>query len=156
MDPPDHQKYRMRLAPSFSARKLQELSARIQQRAKDLLGNLAADTAVDWVEALAAPFPLMTLAELLGVPGSDWQKLYHWTNAFIGEDDPDFRASPEDIADRMAEFGEYVAWLFGIRRRKPGDDMISALANAKIDGEPVTSSSSWLTWYWSPWVATKP
>ena len=137
MDPPDHQKYRMRLAPGFSARKLKELSARIQQRAKDLLGNLAADTAVDWVEALAAPFPLMTLAELLGVPSSDWQKLYHWTNAFIGEDDPDFRASPEDIADRMAEFGEYVAWLFEQRRKEPGDDMISALANAKIDGGPV-------------------
>ena len=137
MDPPDHQKYRMRLAPGFSARKLQELSARIQQRARDLLGNISTDRAVDWVEALAAPFPLMTLAELLGVSSSDWQKLYHWTNAFIGEDDPDFRASPEDIADRMAEFGEYVAWLFEVRRREPGDDMISALANAKIDGEPV-------------------
>jgi linalool 8-monooxygenase len=137
MDPPDHQKYRMRLAPGFSARKLRELSARIEQRAKDLLGTLSPDAAVDWVETLAAPFPLMTLAELLGVPGSDWQKLYHWTNAFIGEDDPDFRTSPEDIADRMAEFGQYVAWLFEARRREPDDDLISALANAEIDGASV-------------------
>ena len=47
---------------------------------------------------------MLTLAELLGAPSEMWKDLYHWTNAFVGEDDPEFRQSPEAMAQVMGEF----------------------------------------------------
>ncbi len=136
MDPPAHQKRRMLLVPRLSSAKLKEMTARIEARAKALIEDVEADTSVEWVEAVSAPFPLMTLVELMGVSPDDWKKLYRWTNAFVGEDDPDFRASPEEMNTRMEEFGAYAAWLFETRRKDPGEDIISALANAETDGKP--------------------
>jgi len=135
MDPPEHQKRRMQIVPPLSQAKLKDMSARIEQRARDLLDAVPAGAEIEWVNAVSAPFPLMTLVELLGVAQDDWRKLYHWTNAFIGEDDPEFRASPEDMAGRMQEFGAYVAWLYEARRKDPGDDVASMLANAVVDGK---------------------
>ena len=138
MDPPIHQTRRMLLVPRLSSAKLKEMSDRITIRAKELVDNLEADREVEWVEAVSAPFPLMTLVELLNVSPDDWKKLYHWTNAFIGEDDPEFRPSPEEMNARMEEFGAYVAWLYEARRKDPGEDIASALANAEVDGKPTS------------------
>ena len=138
MDPPEHQKRRMLLVPRLSSAKLKEMSDRIAVRAKALIDQIEADDPIEWVEAVSAPFPLMTLVELLNVASDDWKKLYHWTNAFIGEDDPEFRSSPEEMAARMEEFGAYVAWLYETRKKDPGDDIASALANAEIDGKPAS------------------
>jgi linalool 8-monooxygenase len=135
MDPPEHQKRRMQIVPPLSQAKLKDMAARIEQRAKDLLAAVPAGSEVEWVDAVSAPFPLMTLVKLLGVAQDDWRKFYHWTNAFIGEDDPEFRASPEDMGHRMQEFGAYFAWLYEARRKNPGDDVASMLANASSDGQ---------------------
>lgn len=138
MDPPVHQKRRMLLVPRLSSANLKEMTNRIEARARALIDAIQTDTATDWVESVSAPYPLMTLVELLNLPADDWKKLYHWTNAFIGEDDPEFRASPEDMNARLGEFGAYMAWLFEKRRVEPGSDIASALANAETDGKPVS------------------
>lgn len=134
IDPPLHQQRRVQLVPPLSQLKLKQMAARIQDRATALFESIEPGREVEWVETISAPFPLMTLVELLDVSPEDWKKLYHWTNAFVGEDDPDFRASPEDMADRMGEFGAYMAWLFESRRKSPGEDIASILANAEFDG----------------------
>ena len=135
MDPPEHQQRRVLLVPPLSQAKLRDMTARIEARAKELFDNISPDEEVEWVEKVSAPFPLMTLVELLNVSPDDWKKLYHWTNALVGEDDPEFRASPEDMAERMGEFGEYIGWLFESRQRDPGDDIASMLANSAPDGK---------------------
>jgi len=138
MDPPVHQKRRLLLVPRLSSANLKEMTGRIEARARALIDAIPADAPLEWVESVSAPYPLMTLVELLNVAPDDWKKLYHWTNAFIGEDDPDFRASPEDMNARLGEFGAYMSWLFEARRRDPGPDIVSALANAETDGKPAS------------------
>jgi linalool 8-monooxygenase len=136
-DPPTHMEYRMIVAPALSATRLAGIEERVRARCADLIAAIALDQTVDVVPLLSAPLPLLTLAELLGVPADLWLKLYEWTNAFIGEDDPEFRRSPESMASTMQEFGAFAMELFEQRRANPGPDLATILATASIGGVPV-------------------
>ena len=137
LDPPRHQQYRTTIVPGLTAARLAEMEARIRARVVDLLDRTPLGEPVDLVQALAAPLPLLTLAELLGLGPEMWEPLYHWTNTFVGEDDPEFRKDPEEMARVM---GEFVAWcqgLYDARRAEPTSDIASMLANAVVEGEPM-------------------
>jgi len=136
-DPPIHTRYRKFVMPALSPARLGDIEARIRSRITALVDAVPLGQAIDLVPALCAPLPLMTLAELLGVPVDLWPKLYEWTNAFVGEDDPDFRQSPEAMAATVGEFFAFCQDLFEARQAEPTDDIASLLANAEIDGVPV-------------------
>jgi cholest-4-en-3-one 26-monooxygenase len=96
------------------------------------------------VERIAAPLPIAVIAWILGVPRSDWADLYRWTNEVIGADDPEFRRPGETsqqtgMRARM-ELHAYFETLVEKRRQEPGDDMVSQLLAARIDGAPLTKS----------------
>ncbi len=136
-DPPVHTRYRKFVMPALSPVRLEGIEARIRERAARLIADIPLGETIDLVPALSAPLPLMTLAELLGVPIDLWPKLYDWTNAFVGEDDPEFRQSPEAMATTLGEFFAFAQALFEARRAEPSGDIASLLANAEIDGVPV-------------------
>ena len=136
-DPPSHGEYRKFVMPALTPGRLEGIERRISERCADLLARVPLDEDIDIVPLLSAPLPLLTLADLLGVPFDLWPKLYDWTNAFVGEDDPDFRRSPEAMATTLAEFFDFARDLFDRRRAEPGPDVASLLANARIGGEPV-------------------
>lgn len=136
-DPPVHTRYRKFIMPALSPVRLGDIEARIRARATRLIAAIPLGEPIDLVPTLAAPLPLMTLAELLGVSGDLWPKLYDWTNAFVGEDDPEFRQSPEAMAATLGEFFAFAQELYAARRAAPTEDIASLLANAEIEGEPV-------------------
>jgi linalool 8-monooxygenase len=136
-DPPLHAQYRKVVMPALAPNRLQGIEDRVRARCVDLLAKVPLDEAVDVVPLLSAPLPLLTLAELLDVPAELWPKLYDWTNAFVGEDDPEFRRSPEAMGQVLAEFFGFARELFEQRRAKPGEDLASVLANAVINAAPV-------------------
>lgn len=136
-DPPIHTRYRKFIMPALSPGRLGDIETRIRDRVSKLIAEIPLDETVDLVPLLSAPLPLMTLAELLGVSIDMWPSLYHWTNAFVGEDDPEFRQSPEAMGATLGEFFAFGQELFEARRAEPTSDIASLLANAEIDGEPV-------------------
>jgi linalool 8-monooxygenase len=136
-DPPIHTRYRKFIMPALSPAKLGDIETRIEARVEQLLEKIPLGERVDLVPLLSAPLPLLTLAELLGLAPEMWLDLYHWTNAFVGEDDPEFRQSPQTMAATLGEFFGFAKELFDARRAEPGTDIASLLANAEIDGEPV-------------------
>lgn len=136
-DPPVHTRYRKFIMPALSPARLGGIQERIRSRVEGLIDAIPLGETIDLVPALAAPLPLMTLAELLGVSLDIWPRLYDWTNAFVGEDDPEFRQSPESMAATLGEFFAFAQELFDARRAEPTGDIASLLANAAIDGEPV-------------------
>lgn len=136
-DPPIHTRYRKFIMPALSPVRLGDIEARIRARVEALVSEIPLGETIDLVPTLAAPLPLMTLAELLGVSLDLWPRLYDWTNAFVGEDDPEFRQSPEAMGATLAEFFGFAQELFEARRADPTDDIASLLANAEIDGVPV-------------------
>jgi linalool 8-monooxygenase len=136
-DPPTHTRYRKFIMPALSPGRLGDIETRIRERVSQLVAEIPLGESVNLVPVLSAPLPLMTLAELLGVSIDLWPKLYDWTNAFVGEDDPEFRQSPEAMAATLGEFFAFGQELFDARRAEPTGDIASLLANAEIDGEPV-------------------
>src|SRR4029077_15058724 len=97
---------------------------------------------LDFVERIAAPFPLGVIAWLLGVPRDDWELLLRWTNEVIGKDDPEYRRpgeSPGATSKRArGELHAYFDQLIAERRSNPRDDLVSELIRAEIDGAPLT------------------
>lgn len=136
-DPPSHTQYRKFVMPALSPGRLAGIEERVAERCAALVAEIPLGEVVDLVPLLSAPLPLLTLAELLGLPADMWIKLYDWTNAFVGEDDPDFRQSAKAMAEIVGEFMAFAKDLFDERRARPGPDIATLLANTKIDGEPI-------------------
>ncbi|WP_199556106.1 cytochrome P450 [Sandaracinobacteroides hominis] len=139
-DPPEHLKYRKIILPALAPGRIAGIEERIVGRVEKLLADVPMGEPFDLVERLAAPLPILTLCELIGVDPDMWRQLYRWTNAFVGEDDPDFRASPEALQATLGEFMGFAAELYEERRRAPGHDIASHLANSGPDGEPAKYS----------------
>ena len=86
---------------------------------------------LDFVERIAAPFPLAVIAWVLGVPSDDWQLMFRWTNEVIGKDDPEYRLpgeTPGQTSKRArGEMHAYFRSLIDERRTDPRDDLVSEL-----------------------------
>ncbi|MEW6273296.1 MAG: cytochrome P450 [Thermodesulfobacteriota bacterium] len=143
MDPPEHGRFRKLVSARFTPRAVQSLRPAVEKIADDLLDALPADGDVretDFVEAISARLPLEVLADLLGVPRADWDKLFHWTNETIGSGDPEYQrgATAEETADRArTALFQYFVEMVEERRKRPTGDIVSLLANADLDGGPV-------------------
>ena len=138
-EPPVHTRLRRLIAGAFGRGHVERLRGRIAQLA-DRLADDVADagsdgSAVDLVELYAEPLPVQVIAELLGVPESDWGLLRPWSNAIVKM--YEYRVTPEQraAAERAsAEFVDYLRGLVVARRARPGDDLISSLI-AETDGD---------------------
>jgi cytochrome P450 len=136
--------YRKLVSAWFTPRTVQRLAPATQQIARDLLDELwreAPEGRVDFVERVSAVLPIAVIADMLGVPRSDWRQIFRWTNELVGSTDPEFR-QPGDTSfqagrrARVALF-DYFEKMVEERRRSPRDDIISVLAAARIDGAPL-------------------
>ena len=131
IDPPEHAKYRKLVQPAFSPGRLRVLEERIATMVRELVGDSDADRTIDFVDAFAAPLPLLVIADMLGVPGADRGRFKRWSDAII-------EAGTQPSAENMAqsvELLEYFGSVIAERRVRPGDDLISVLVHSEIDGE---------------------
>jgi len=131
IDPPEHPKYRKLVQPAFSPGRLRALEDSIAQTVRQLIDGIAVDTATDFVDAFAAPLPLLVIADMLGVPGADRDRFKRWSDAII---DAGTQPSSENMAQSV-ELLEYFGSVIAERRERPGDDLISVLVHSEIDGE---------------------
>ena len=138
MDPPTHNAYRRMVTPGFVPRRISNMEERIRARVTRLLDRMPATGQTEFVSAVAAALPIEVLAELFGVPSSDGPKLFEWSNATVGEDDPELRVSDEYMRQCVGEMAGYAAGLWEERLKNPGEDLISMLAHSKVDGEAMT------------------
>ncbi len=138
MDPPEHAAYRRMITPGFVPKRVSNMEARIRARVTRLLDNLPKTGEAEFVSAVAAALPIEVLAELFGVPESDGPKLFEWSNATVGEDDPELRVSDDYMRQCIMEMAGYAAGLWQQRVEAPGDDLISMLVHSKIEGEALT------------------
>ena len=97
MDPPEHSRLRRLLGRSFTPRAVARLEQRIRGYARSLCDRVLAGERgeCDFAKDLAADLPLLTLADVLGVPEQDRWLLFDWSNRVIGYQDPDYASSAE-------------------------------------------------------------
>ncbi|MCX7620346.1 MAG: cytochrome P450 [Acidimicrobiales bacterium] len=131
VDPPEHGRYRRLVQPAFAPSKIRALEPVIRQRARVLLDHVSPNEPVDVVEALAVPFPLLVIADMLGVPERDWPDMRRWTDALI-----ELATEPSEENNAIAaEMATYFLERIAERAVDPGDDLVSTLATVTVDGE---------------------
>ena len=139
MDPPDHPKYRNLASSWFTPRAIARRRPEIERIAEDLVDALASKGEADFVEEFTAPLTLSVLADMLGVPRSDWRKMFEWTNQIAGSSDPEYQIEGDDSGAQMRitldEMFGYFTEMVEHRRVEPTDDVVSLLANAQFEGE---------------------
>jgi cytochrome P450 len=148
MDEPDHMKYRMLTQAWFMPQNLKKLEARVRELAREAANKMVASGGqCDFVNEIALHYPLHVIMEILGVPREDEPRMLKLTQELFGATDPDLkRQGGEDSPEaRAAEIQAVIADFFGYfnaitesRRAHPQGDAASLIANAKIDGVPIT------------------
>ncbi len=170
MDPPEHSRLRRLLSRSFTPRAVAQLEHRIRGHARAICDRAFAGRRgeCDFANDVAADLPLLTLADVLGVPEQDRWLLFDWSNRVIGYQDPDYASSAEfdpaagtpmareahalrPVPDRdgrmpdprtregMPDLYAYAHLLAEEKRRRRGEDVMSILlAQADDDGGQVS------------------
>ena len=146
LDPPRHGPVRRVANARFTPRAVRGQRDDIERIAVEVLDDAElrpdASGELDFVERIAAPFPLGVIAWVLGVPNDDWELLFRWTNEVIGKDDPEYRRpgeSPGATSKRArGELHAYFQHLIEQRRAEPEADLVSELIRGEVEGAPLT------------------
>lgn len=136
MDGEHHDRLRRIISRGFTPRAVERLRAELTQRAETIVKTAAAEGTGDFVEQVACELPLQVIAGLLGVPQEDRAQLFRWTNEMTGNDDPEF-ADIDARASSMELLG-YAMQMAAVKAANPGEDIVTALINADIDGEKLS------------------
>lgn len=149
MDAPKHPKLRRLTQDWFMPKNLSKLDGEIRKIANEAVDRmLGAGEEGDFMALVAAPYPLHVVMQILGVPAEDEPKMLFLTQQMFGGQDEDMNKSglknlpPEQIsaivAGAVAEFERYFAGLAAQRRENPTEDVATVIANAVVDGEPMS------------------
>ena len=150
LDAPKHPKLRRLTQDWFMPKNLRTIEAAIRELAARTVDKLiAAGPEADFVERVAAPYPLHVVMQILGVPEEDEPRMLFLTQQLFGGQDEDLNKSglasltPEQILQivtgAVKDFEAYFEGLAAQRRTAPTADVASVLANGQIDGAPLSA-----------------
>jgi cytochrome P450 len=135
-DPPHHRGARMVLLPRFTPEAINKLVPKTRMICNELIDQFAdaehCDAALDYAQHI----PVRVIAEMLDLPAGDGEMFRGWVHGLIEEAIVDDEAMVRTIAEMTTYFLDQVER----RRRSPGDDLISYLVAARIEGEPLTDN----------------
>jgi cytochrome P450 len=179
MDPPEHSRLRRLLSRSFTARAVARLTDQIADHARSICSRVLSGPGgiCDFAKDIAADLPLLTLADVLGVPAQDRWLLFDWSNRVIGYQDPDYATSASfdpasgtpmareahalrpvpDASGRMPDprtregmpdLYAYAHLLAEHKRRHPGDDVMSILLAQRDENGGQVSVAEFENMFW--------
>lgn len=135
----DHSRLRKLAQPAFTHRASQKWRETTRKVAESLVDDFPTDGPVDLVREWAAPLPMAVICELLGVPFADRALFSEWGDALaVGLDRPRSVSQGRAMNRAAAATTEYLTELMALRRREPGEDLLSALATSEVDGDHLT------------------
>lgn len=134
-DDPLHAELRRAIAGAFTSRAVARLRDGTDEAARRLVFEAASGGTVDFVEAVAGPLPAAVTCDLLGVPPLDRARVMELTQQAFGDNGPD--PSTSQLAAN-AELFAYCDELVTTKRKRPGDDVATLLAQATVGGDPMS------------------
>ncbi|MFM9610746.1 cytochrome P450 [Streptomyces niveiscabiei] len=127
MDPPDHSRLRRLLSKAFTVQRIERMRPEVRELTERLLaGMVAAGPPADLVESLALPLPVIVICRMLGVPEADQQLFRTWSENTVSS-----AVGAREAEASRQDFHAYVSGLVAERRERPGDDLMSALIEAR-------------------------
>jgi hypothetical protein len=137
LDAPDHARLRKAMNAGFRPERLQRLLPHMEGLAADLLDAVEPGTDFDFMQAVARPLPMRVMAALLGIEAATHEAFAAWSDdlsGFIGAPMPTRELARRAQASLLA-MTRYFNELLPCKRRQPGDDLLSLLAQAEAAGE---------------------
>ena len=140
LDPPDHTRLRALTTRAFTPRVVERMRENIQAIVDDLLDRVQDTGQIEVIADLAAPFPAVVIAELLGVPQEDRDRFRRWSDDFVVFLDGT-GLDAEAMGRVMISLGEFLAYFQALvrrRRNSPRDDLLQALIEAEERGDTLS------------------
>ena len=143
MDDPKHVRLRTIVSKGFTPKEITRIEEYVKNKAKSIVDKVLAkygpNEEFDFVDAIAAPFPLQIICEMMGIPESDERKILEWTNVILGAGDPDFGGTLENLINVALEMFAYAQALGEDRLANPTDDLTSVMMHSIVDGDRMSS-----------------
>jgi cytochrome P450 len=141
MDPPQHTVYRRLISSAFTPRNVRQIEEQIHANAVRIVDDLVGAGAVEFVSACSAKLPMLTIMDMLGVPGADQPAVAYAAEKLFGLTDEEYSTPGEGPADPLSQItllSTTGVELAKFRRRNPGDDLMTSIVNAEVDGHRLT------------------
>jgi cytochrome P450 len=145
MDDPAHLRLRTLVSKGFTPRRIRELEPRVTELARQHLdtmlekatsGGTGSET-VDYVAEFAGKLPMDVISELMGVPLADRDRIRAMADGVMHREDG-VTDVPASAIEASINLMVYYQGMIAERRKKPTDDLTSALLAAEIDGDRLT------------------
>ena len=136
MDPPQHDRFKLLVSRGFTPKNAPLLRPKIEELARDIVDAVLAKGECDFVTEIAGRLPSGLIAELMGMPRADGERLYDLTEIMHTNDDA--IAPPEIKMNAVGEMLSYAQSVADLKRQSPGDDLATILVNAEVDGDHLT------------------
>lgn len=133
LNPPDHRKLRDLVSRAFTPRAVELLRGRIREIIEHLLATPLAQGRLNLVGDFTYPLPVIVIAELLGIPSEDREQFKMWSDLIVSGTDNHEKGYQGTLA-----MNAYFSDVIVERRAHLGDDLISSLIQAEVDGVSLT------------------
>ncbi len=143
MDPPRHDRFKLLVSRGFTPKSAAALADRVTRLAAEIVDDVAGRDEIEFVSEVAGRLPSGLIAELMGIPRADGERLYELTEIMHTTD---LELAP--LEKKMAAIGEmlgYAANVAQTKRANPADDIATTLVQAEVDGERLTDEE--LQWF---------
>ena len=137
MDDPAHLRLRSLVSKGFTPRRIRELEPRVTEIAVQHLDTALQSDTFDYVDDFAGKLPMDVISELMGVPQPDRAEVRAWADAVMHRDDGVTDVPPAAV-EASINLIVYYQGMVAERRKKPTDDLTTALLEAEIDGDRLT------------------
>jgi cytochrome P450 len=141
MDPPQHTTYRRLISSAFTPRNVRRIEEQIHANAVAIVDDLVGAGDIDFVEACSGRLPMRTISDMLGVPVADQPALAKAAEKLFSMSDDEYSSLEERAVDTINEImliSNTGVELAKFRRANPGDDLMTSIVNAEVDGHRLT------------------
>lgn len=137
MDPPRHTQHRNVVQAVFTPKLIRQKEENVRATVTALIDDVIEKGSCDFVDDIAVELPLRIIADMLGVPQDDRRQLFEWTNMLSKAA---ATADPQLGMGALMEIGGYMTGLTAERKANPGEDMVSRMITAEVDGESLSEA----------------
>jgi cytochrome P450 len=143
MDDPRHARLRRIVSRAFTPKMIKKFESDVQRAAAHIVDDLLAAGPGDFVQQVSARLPLKIICDMMGIGDEHYDMVLRNTNLILAGGDPEFLSADMDqaigqILQAGADLASLVTELASQRAASTGDDLITALATANVDGEQLT------------------
>jgi methyl-branched lipid omega-hydroxylase len=141
MDDPRHARLRGIVSRRFTPKQLQQVLDDVVHIADEVIDGVVEKGSTDFVADIAAPFPLLIICDMMGIPRSEYQTVLDATNKILGGGDPDFVGDADPVSEILGAGMVLVQLMNSVadhKRRNPGNDLTTALITAELEDDVLT------------------